>query len=215
MQVNHHVAPELILASSSRYRRELLDRLGLTYQCQSPDIDERPHEGESPHDLVTRLAREKAIAGAIGRENALIIGSDQLAVCGDEILGKAGSFSNAQRQLQKMSGRRVLFLTSLCLLDSRSQEASEELDITTVTMRELGQSEIQAYLHAEQPYDCAGSFKAEGLGIALFDRIESDDPTGLIGLSLVRLCRLLRKMGYNPLMNQQANLRLEGQQLAQ
>lgn len=186
---------ELVLASTSPYRRELLARLGVPFETLSPDVDESRLPGESPGQLVMRLAEAKARAGAGRYPRGLIIGSDQVAVCQGEILGKPGTHENAARQLAKLSGQRVSFLTGLCLFDARHNRARVELVPYHVCFRGLGMAQIERYLRAEQPYDCAGSFKSEGLGISLFERMEGDDPTALIGLPLIRLTGWLNEAG--------------------
>ena len=196
-------ARKLILGSSSVYRRELLMRLGIPFTVISPDIDERALPGEHPAALARRLAREKAeaITASLPETDhgALIIGSDQVCVLGDEALGKPGNHANAVAQLQRLSGQTVVFETALCLFDSASGHAYEELVSTEVEFRALSLAEIEAYLQREPAYDCAGSAKSEGLGIALLDRLSGDDPTALIGLPLIALCRLLRHAGFDPL----------------
>lgn len=193
----------LILGSSSVYRRELLARLGVPFEVTSPDIDESPQPGEHPAALARRLAREKARAIAEklapGERDVLVIGSDQVCVLGDEALGKPGSHEKAVAQLQRLSGQTVVFETALCLFDAATGRAQEELVSTEVEFRELSLPEIEAYLQKEPAYDCAGSAKSEGLGIALLDRLSGDDPTALIGLPLIALSRLLRHAGLNPL----------------
>ncbi len=194
----------LILGSSSVYRRALLDRLHLTYSVISPDIDETALPGEHPAATARRLARAKAQAVAqqlpADQKGALIIGSDQVAVIGDRIFGKPGNHEKAVAQLQILSGQTVVFETALCLYDVLNDTAHEELVSTEVEFRELSLEEIEAYLQREPAYDCAGSAKSEGLGIALLDRLSGDDPTALIGLPLIALCRLLRHAGFNPLL---------------
>ena len=181
----------LILASSSRYRAELLDRLGLGFDQISPEIDETPGPGETPEELVRRLARDKARAVAAGHPGRVIVGSDQVAVADLEILGKPGDRATAIAQLKRLSGRTVTFLTGLCVIDARGREQLGVVP-TTVTFRALSSAEIEAYVDREQPFDCAGSFKSEALGIALFESVRSDDPTALIGLPLIALCGMLR-----------------------
>ena len=194
----------LILGSSSVYRRALLDRLHLTYSVISPDIDETALPGEHPAATARRLARAKAQAVAqqlpADQKGALIIGSDQVAVIGDRIFGKPGNHEKAVAQLQILSGQTVVFETALCLYDVLNDTAHEELVSTEVEFRELSLEEIEAYLQREPAYDCAGSAKSEGLGIALLDRLSGDDPTALIGPPLIALCRLLRHAGFNPLL---------------
>lgn len=185
----------LLLASSSTYRRELLARLHLPFVCSSPDIDESHRPGESAIELVKRLAEQKARALAASHPAHLIIGSDQVAVLGDRIIGKPHTFDKAREQLLAASGTSVTFLTGLALLNSQTGHCQVDCVPFTVHMRQLDEARIERYLRLEQPYDCAGSFKAEGLGITLFDRIESQDPTALIGLPLIALSRLLREAG--------------------
>lgn len=189
------MAPKIVLASSSPYRRELLAKLHLDFSWQSPDIDESAKPGEAPQRLVARLAEEKARAIAKQHGDALIIASDQVAVLDGQILGKPGDHINAVRQLNAASGNEVRFLTSLALLNSASGRVQVEVVPFTVHFRQLSQGEIENYLRKEQPYNCAGSFKSEGLGIALFERLEGDDPNTLIGLPLIRLVRMLRNEG--------------------
>ncbi|MEM5368882.1 Maf-like protein [Paraburkholderia azotifigens] len=197
--------PRLILASSSPYRRELLERLRIPFDVLVPAIDETPLEGESPEDTALRLSQAKARAVAAGLatgERALIIGSDQVATYDGHQIGKPGTHDKALAQLQAMRGREVLFHSALCLLDSASDDAETVDVITKVRFRALSDAALDAYLHTETPYDCAGSAKAEGLGIALLDAIESDDPTALIGLPLIALTRMLLAAGY-PLLEAQ------------
>lgn len=191
-----HPPPLLILASSSPYRRELLARLGLPFQHHSPDIDESRHPGESAEDMVRRLAREKAQAVADAFGPGLVLGSDQCAVRGTEILGKPGDTETAVAQLAAASGKEVIFLTAVCVLDASSGVKREDLDETRVRFRELEENEIRRYLARENALDCAGSFKSEGLGITLFEAIENRDPTALMGLPLIATARILREFGY-------------------
>ncbi|MEM7218921.1 MAG: nucleoside triphosphate pyrophosphatase [Pseudomonadota bacterium] len=193
-------SPRLVLASSSRYRRALLERLGVEFAAASPDIDESRARGESPESLVRRLAHGKAQALAARFPEHLIIGSDQVAALGDDVLGKPGTAANAEAQLARLSGQRVAFLTGLTVLDSARQTSVTELDRTMVQFRELSAAEIRSYVAREQPLDCAGSFKSEGLGVTLFERIDSQDPTGLIGLPLIQVCACLRRFGLDPLL---------------
>jgi len=185
----------LLLASSSPYRRELLARLRLPFDCRAPHIDETARLDESPEQLVRRLSREKAQALAETHPDHLIIGSDQVAVLGDRVIGKPHTFERAREQLLSCSGKRLDFLTGLTLLDSRN--ASEQVDCLrfSVHFRDLGEAQIERYLKAEQPFDCAGSFKAEGLGISLFRTTEGEDATSLIGLPLIRLVDMLNNAG--------------------
>jgi len=186
---------KLILASSSPYRRALLDKLGLPYECISPDINESARDGESPETLARRLALEKAQAIAQHHGDALIIGSDQVAVLDGALIGKPLNHDRARDQLLRASGRCVRFVTGLCLLDSDSQQSQVEAIDFRVHFRRLSADQVERYLKREQPYQCAGSFKAEGLGIALFERLEGDDPNSLIGLPLIRLIRMLENAG--------------------
>lgn len=192
-------APALILASTSPYRRQLLERLGLPFTSAAPDIDERPRPGESPQVLVLRLAEAKARAIASTHPNALVIGSDQVACIDKDILGKPGDRACAIAQLERASGRTVVFQTGLCLLDTVSGRAQTLVEPFRVHFRHLDRRQIEGYLDREQPFDCAGSFKSEGLGIALFERLEGDDPNTLIGLPLIRLVSLLESAGIHPL----------------
>lgn len=187
--------PQLILASSSAYRRELLARLQLPFTVEVPDIDESPRPGETPSATALRLAREKAVAVAARHPGALVIGSDQVATLDDEQIGKPGSHAAALAQLQKMRGREVIFHTALCLWDGRNNSAQVEDIQTAVRFRNLPDAELDAYLHIEQPYDCAGSAKNEGLGIAILECIDNNDPTALTGLPLIALTGMLRAAG--------------------
>ena len=181
----------LILASSSPYRRELLQRLRLPFDCASPDIDETPLPGESAEQLVRRLAESKARALAQHYPAHLIIGSDQAAVNGSRILGKPHDIERATEQLKDASGKSISFLTGLCLLNSQSGAAQVDCVRFSVHFRELDEARIRRYLETEQPFDCAGSFKAEGLGVSLFRATEGEDATSLIGLPLIRLVDML------------------------
>lgn len=185
----------LILASTSPFRRELLMRLGLPFTVQAPDVDETRLPGEEASALVTRLAEWKARAVAESYPGALIIGSDQAAVLDGEIIGKPGDHQRATVQLQWASGRTVIFYTGLCLIDGASGVCQVAVEEFHVVFRPLSAAMIEAYLQREQPYQCAGSFKSEGLGIALFERLAGDDPTSLIGLPLIRLTRMLEAVG--------------------
>ncbi|MBB3191575.1 Maf family protein [Halomonas cerina] len=189
----------LVLASGSRFRRRLLDRLELPYVWQSPDIDETPHPGESPEALTQRLALAKADRLAEAWPDHLIIGADQVAVFDGEILGKPGDEATARRQLCRFSGRRVRFLTGLALIDTRRLHHRVCHETYDVVFRPLSEAEIARYVAQERPLDSAGSFRMEGLGIALFERLEGDDPNTLIGLPLIRLCAMLREAGLDPL----------------
>jgi septum formation protein len=191
--------PPLILASSSAYRRELLGRLRLPFEAIAPDIDETPHPGETPDATALRLACDKAAAIAARHPGALVIGSDQVATLDGAQIGKPGDHARALDQLRTMRGRRVVFHTALCLWDGRVADpdaaAQRENIQTVVTFRDLPDAELDAYLRIEQPYDCAGSAKNEGLGIALLERIDSCDPTALTGLPLIALTGMLRRAG--------------------
>ncbi len=184
----------LILASTSRYRRELLERLRLPFHISRPDVDEIPRPGEEPAALCERLARTKAEAIGAQQPGTWIIGADQVAALESQPLGKPGNRETAIAQLSAMSGREVQFHTAVCLL--RGEDVFEATDVTRVRFRTLQADEIARYVDAEQPLDCAGSFKSEGLGIALFDDIASHDPTALIGLPLIALSRMLREAGF-------------------
>ena len=185
----------LILASSSPFRRQILDKLQLEYSCISPDIDESAKETETPQELVARLAEAKARKVASTEPNSLIIGSDQVAVLGNEILGKPHTHENAVKQLRKLSGHTVTFLTGLSLINSETGQAQTEVVPFKVVFRQLTDEMIENYLRAEEPYNCAGSFKSEALGIVLFEKLEGDDPNTLIGLPLIRLVRMLEQEG--------------------
>lgn len=189
---------EIVLASSSPFRRQLLEKLGLDFICDSPDIDESPQANETPQQLVARLAQNKAKAVAARHPNALIIASDQCAVLDGKILGKPGDHHTAVEQLQAASGKKVEFLTSLVLLNSNTGKSQNEVCPFFVYFRPLTNTEIEGYLNREQPYNCAGSFKSEGLGITLFERLEGDDPNTLIGLPLIRLTAMLGNEGISP-----------------
>lgn len=189
----------ILLASSSIYRRQLLTKLGLAFDFAKPDQDESPLPDEKPDALVLRLAEAKARSLAVGFPNHLIIGSDQVASFNQTILGKPGNFDNAKQQLMSFRGQSVIFYTGLCLLNAESQNCQTYLETDIVNFRELSESEIENYLEREQPFDCAGSFKSEGLGISLFTKIQSRDPNSLIGLPLIGLIDLLKQEGINPL----------------
>ena len=190
---------QLVLASSSSYRKALLQRLGLPFATATPGIDETPESGEAVAALTQRLALAKARALAAAWPGAWLIGSDQACQVDGRILGKPGSFERACEQLRLCSGRSVEFHTALVLLDSSSGTVLGSHDVFSVRFRRLTDEEITFYLHAEQPFDCAGSFKAEGLGIALFEEMAGKDFHSLLGLPLISLCDLLRQAGLNPL----------------
>ena len=183
--------PPLLLASGSAYRRELLARLRLPFDYAAPDVDESARPGEDGAALIRRLAQAKAQALASRYPGHLIIGSDQVAVLDGQLIGKPGSFERAREQLRAASGRSVSFLTGLCLHNARSGRSQVDCVPFTVHFRELDDARIERYLRAEQPYDCAGSFKCEALGISLFRRTEGDDITSLVGLPLIRLVDML------------------------
>lgn len=189
----------LVLASSSRFRQALLDRLELPYQCHSPDIDETPKPGESPTALVHRLALSKANAVADHYPNHCIIGSDQIALFEGEILGKPHTKERACANLARFSGQRVTFLTGLALVDTRHQRHQVHVEPFEVVFRPLSNQEIERYVEREQPLDSAGSFRIEGLGITLFEKLDGRDPNALIGLPLIALCSMLRQAGMDPL----------------
>ncbi|MFT7771950.1 Maf family nucleotide pyrophosphatase [Roseateles sp.] len=189
--------PPLILASTSRYRRELLTRLRLPFEAVAPEVDETALPGETPAALAERLALAKARAVAALRPGAIVIGSDQVADLGGEAVGKPGTHEAAAAQLQRMSGREVVFQTAVAVV-APGLAAIERAEVR-VRFRELSDATIESYLRIDQPYDCAGSAKVESLGIALLEAVESDDPTALVGLPLIRTCALLRRAGLEPL----------------
>ncbi|MET0917099.1 MAG: Maf family nucleotide pyrophosphatase [Burkholderiales bacterium] len=191
------VEPErpLVLASTSRYRKMLLERLGLPFVTVAPGIDETPLPDEAPAATAFRLAEAKARSVASAHPDAIIIGSDQVADCDGRPVGKPGTHDRAVAQLTELSGQTVVFHTGLCVLDARSGQCQTALVDVRSTFRFLSPQEIESYLRSERPYDCAGSVRSEALGIALFERIESDDPTALIGLPLIRLTSMLRAAG--------------------
>jgi len=186
---------QLVLASTSPFRKSVLEKLGLPFDCHAPEVDEAPQPHETPAQLVERLSIAKAQTIAAHLQQGLVIGSDQVAVIDDEILGKPGNHENAVAQLERASGKTVTFLTGLALVNAESGAIQAEVVPFKVVFRQLTQPQIINYLNAEQPYNCAGSFKSEGLGIALFERLEGDDPNTLIGLPLIRLIRMLEKEG--------------------
>lgn len=185
----------VILGSTSRYRRELLSRLHLPFDVQAPEVDETPHPGEAPAALAVRLALAKAQAVAERFPEAIVIGSDQVADLDGEPLGKPGDHARATAQLRRMRGRTLIFQTALAVVCKATGFVQQDLAPVRVVFRRLDDAAIEHYLRTEQPYDCAGSAKSEGLGIALLESIDSDDPTALIGLPLIRTCRLLRAAG--------------------
>lgn len=195
MSRQSHKTP-LILASVSPYRRELLERLGLPFETAASEVDETPLEDESPEHLVRRLARAKAEAVARRHTAAIVIGSDQVAVCGRDIVGKPGGPERARDQLRLFSGRSVHFLTAFAVLERPGNRLLEGRVDTECVFRSLDDEEIERYLDLDRPWDCAGSFKSERAGLALLDRMSSDDPTALIGLPLIALSDALRRLGY-------------------
>jgi septum formation protein len=194
----------LVLASTSRYRRELLARLRLPFDVQSPQVDETALPDETPQALARRLALAKAQAVAALRPQAVVIGSDQVADLDGQALGKPGTHQRAVEQLRRMRGRKVLFHTAVAVVRRDRGFVQDALCSVAVSFRDLGDDEIEHYLRTEQPYDCAGSAKCETLGIALLSSIDSDDPTALIGLPLIRTSELLRRAGIDPLRNASA-----------
>ena len=188
--------PRIVLGSTSRYRAGLLRRIIDDFEQVAPEVDETPLPDETPRARATRLAESKARATATNLRDALVIGSDQVAALGTTVLHKPGSIANAREQLRASSRNRVDFFSGLCVFDTRTGQARSALDHTRVVFRELTDHEIDRYLERERPLDCAGSFKSEALGITLFERIESTDPTALIGLPLIALARLLREAGF-------------------
>lgn len=188
-------SPALILASTSIYRRALLQKLGLPFSVDSPAIDESRHTHETAAELALRLGIAKAQALQTHYPRHLLIGSDQVASVEQHILGKPGNRANAVQQLTQVSGKAVTFYTSVCVLDSASGRYLSAVDTTTVHFRQLSLAQIEHYLDHDQPYDCAGSFKAESLGIALFEKIQGDDPNALVGLPLIQLVQLLEQFG--------------------
>jgi len=190
----------LILGSTSPYRRELLQRLRLPFEVVRPEVDETPHAGELPVALAQRLAMEKALAVARQHPQAVVIGSDQVADLDGEPLGKPGTHERAVAQLQRMRGHTVVFQTAVAVVCIESGFAEQALAQVKVQFRQLSDAAIETYLRAEEPYDCAGSAKSEGLGIALLEQIDNQDPSALVGLPLIHTCRLLRAAGL-PLLN--------------
>jgi septum formation protein len=186
----------LVLASTSSYRRQLLERLGIPFTVAASNVDESPLPGESAVDLVHRLARSKADAVAQRSRGSLVIGSDQLALCGRDVLGKPGSGERAIAQLKSLSGQRVVFNTAVHVINSDTGANEGHVDVTTVHFRSLSDDEIKRYVARDKPYDCAGGFKVESLGVSLFTRVDSQDPTGLVGLPLIWLAGALRRHGF-------------------
>lgn len=188
---------KIVLGSTSPFRKALLERLNIAFTCDAPNIDETPLDNEAVEDMVVRLAVAKAQAIATNHDDALIIGSDQSAVLDGEKLSKPGNFENAFKQLTRASGKTITFQTGLCLLNTQSGNIQSSCIPYTVVFKTLTPSMIENYLHREEPYDCAGSFKSEALGIALFERFEGDDPNALIGLPLIELVNFLSNEGYS------------------
>ena len=189
-------APRIVLASASRYRRDLLDRFLDEYDAVSSDVDESKDLGLDPEQLATHLARSKAEAVSMTARNSLIIGADQLAVLDDRVLGKPGNHQKAVEQLLAASGHPVTFLTAVCILDPVGRTRYEHVDRTAVRFRQFDRRLAEAYLRHDEPYDCAGSFKIEGAGFVLFESINTDDPTALIGLPMIWVADVLLKLGY-------------------
>jgi septum formation protein len=196
MQTNN-----IVLASSSPYRRQLLQKLGLEFSWAAPAIDESPNPGESPTKLVLRLAEQKAKVLSKDYPSHVIIGSDQVATLDNQIIGKPHTHEAATSQLEAFNNREITFLTSICIYNSRTGRAQMGIDSYKVKFRKLTRIQIETYLLKEKPYDCAGSFKSEGLGICLFEKLEGKDPNTLIGLPLIELTKMLIEEGIDPLCN--------------
>lgn len=192
-------ARRLILGSSSIYRKELLERFGVPFQCLSPDIDETPHTGEAPDALVRRLSESKAQAVAAQVVKAIVIGSDEVAILDGRILGKPGTHEGAVQQLRASSGKSVTFITGLCVLDTESGERQIDCVSVEVGFKHLDDPTIEAYLQRDKPYACAGSIRAEGAGSAILRYVKTDDPSALIGLPLIRLSDMLHTLGFDVL----------------
>lgn len=190
-----NIQMKLVLASSSPFRKALLEKLHLDFECDSPDIDETPKANESIENMVKRLSESKAQALAKSHPNALIIGSDQSASLHGNVLHKPGNFETAFEQLKAASGETITFYTGLCLLNTQTQHIETICEPYVVKFRPLDNTEIENYLNRERPFNCAGSFKSEALGISLFDSMQGDDPNTLIGLPLIKLCRMLKEQG--------------------
>ncbi len=193
--MNPSIARQLILGSTSKYRRELLVRLRIPFDCIPPEVNETPLAGETPRNLALRLALAKAKAVAALWPDAVVIGSDQVADLNGESLGKPGNFERATKQLKAMRGQTVIFQTALAIVCKATGFEQVDISAVRVVFRDLSDEEITAYLLAEEPYDCAGSAKSEGLGIALLERIDSDDPTALVGLPLIRTAKMIAAAG--------------------
>ena len=195
---------KLVLGSTSPFRKDILQKLNLPFECAKPNIDETAQINEMPIQLVERLAIEKAKAAAKGYSDALVIGSDQVAVCNNNILGKPHNFENAVKQLTQFSGQQVTFYTGLCVYDVTKNKSLSLVEPFSVYFNQLTSTDIENYLHAEEPYNCAGSFKSEGLGICLFEKLVGNDPNTLIGLPLIKLVELLKQHGLNVLAHQKS-----------
>ncbi len=189
--------PDLILGSTSIYRRELLERLKIPFRVEAPDIDETPLDNETPQQLVERLSIEKARSVASNNPGSLVIGSDQVAVHDGKIVGKPHTHDKAMQQLRQANGKEIVLYTGLSLVNADSGESQTEVIPFHVVFRKLSEQQLENYLHKEQPYHCAGSVKSEGLGIALLERFDGEDPNTLIGLPLIRLIRMLEHFGVN------------------
>ena len=189
-------SPRIVLASASRYRQDLLDRLLNDYETVTPGVDETVNDDEGPRDMATRLARAKAETVSSTNPDALIIGADQVAVLEGRVLGKPGDHQRAAEQLLAASGKSMQFLTAVCVLDPGTRRRYEHVDSTTVRFRRFDRRLADADLHHDKPYDCAGSFKIEGAGFVLFESVATDDPTALIGLPMIWLAGTLRDLGY-------------------
>jgi septum formation protein len=187
----------LVLASSSPFRKSVLSRLNLPFEIFTPEIDEKPFVNESPTELVLRLSDEKARTAQATYPKALVIGSDQVAVVGDKILGKSGNHEQAVKQLQLMNGKQVDFITGLCVLNTETELAEVDALVFSVQFRQLTESKIENYLRQDTPYHCSGSFKSEGLGIVLLEKMMGNDPTTVMGLPLIRLVQMLENQGIN------------------
>jgi len=197
---------KLVLGSTSPFRKDILQKLNLPFECAKPNIDETAQMNEMPIQLVERLAIEKAKAAAKGYSDALVIGSDQVAVCNNNILGKPHNFENAVKQLTQFSGQQVTFYTGLCVYDVTKNKSLSLVEPFSVHFNQLTSVDIENYLHAEEPYNCAGSFKSEGLGICLFEKLVGNDPNTLIGLPLIKLIELLKQHGLNVLEHQKTQI---------
>ncbi len=197
---------KLVLGSTSPFRKDILQKLNLPFECAKPNIDETAQINEMPIQLVERLAIEKAKAAAKGYSDALVIGSDQVAVCNNNILGKPHNFENAVKQLTQFSGQQVTFYTGLCVYDVTKNKSLSLVEPFSVHFNQLTSVDIENYLHAEEPYNCAGSFKSEGLGICLFEKLVGNDPNTLIGLPLIKLIELLKQHGLNVLEHQKTQI---------